>query len=158
MDVVQLDARSPMVRQETLQKLKQMLMMQRDDLKRKLARENDYAVDATCHGDSGDYAVFDNEQEMHSQLTAFESRELSRIDKALLAIREGVYGTCEDCQRKIPVARLRALPQSTCCIQCQRQQESTGVNRLDSYDWESAVNLQLWQHDQDLTPNDIQMQ
>lgn len=38
----------------------------------------------------------------------------------LVAIREGRYGICQDCDEPIDKQRLEALPQATRCIGCQR--------------------------------------
>jgi DnaK suppressor protein len=36
---------------------------------------------------------------------------------------DGTYGTCANCGKKIPVARLEALPHATLCIECQAASE-----------------------------------
>ena len=43
-----------------------------------------------------------------------------RIDRALVKIAEGTYGTCDECGGTIPAGRLRAVPQSTLCVDCAR--------------------------------------
>jgi RNA polymerase-binding transcription factor DksA len=40
------------------------------------------------------------------------------IDAALQRLQDGTYGTCQDCGRPVPVARLRALPHTTHCVDC----------------------------------------
>jgi len=57
------------------------------------------------------------------ELAAVEKRELDRIETALERIRDGVYGTCDDCGNPISTARLRALPYATRCIKCQKMAE-----------------------------------
>ena len=37
---------------------------------------------------------------------------------------EGRYGICEDCGRPIHEARLRARPDATRCVDCQRRREA----------------------------------
>ena len=39
-------------------------------------------------------------------------------------VREGSYGSCEECGGTIPVARRRALPGVTTCVPCQELGES----------------------------------
>jgi RNA polymerase-binding transcription factor DksA len=51
------------------------------------------------------------EQEMRDRATAIEDA-LQRMD-------EGTYGTCERCGRYIPLARLRVMPFSNYCVDCQ---------------------------------------
>ena len=45
---------------------------------------------------------------------------VDRIDRALVKLDEGSYGTCDSCGKDIPPARLRAAPESTRCIECAR--------------------------------------
>lgn len=39
---------------------------------------------------------------------------------ALKRMSEGIYGICADCQRPIPIGRLRATPEATYCVPCRR--------------------------------------
>jgi RNA polymerase-binding transcription factor DksA len=48
-----------------------------------------------------------------------ENRE--QVEHALERVREGAYGTCEGCARKIPAERLRYQPAATRCVECQSQ-------------------------------------
>jgi RNA polymerase-binding transcription factor DksA len=45
-------------------------------------------------------------------------REIGEIDDALERWGAGAYGICSDCDRGIPVARLRARPFATRCVAC----------------------------------------
>jgi len=71
-------------------------------------------------GDIADIACRDSVQ------AAQYSRHLARlraIDEALLRIDEGRYGTCEDCEEKISLGRLNAVPFALRCVDCQEQHE-----------------------------------
>jgi DnaK suppressor protein len=46
-----------------------------------------------------------------------ENRE--QVERALARVREGAYGICESCDRRIPQARLQFQPQATRCVDCQ---------------------------------------
>ena len=74
-------------------------------------------------GDAADVAFDSGSEEISTQLAELEARELSQIERALARMKQGIYGVCEHCQCKIPVARLNALPYSTTCIECQREME-----------------------------------
>lgn len=39
-------------------------------------------------------------------------------DDALARLATGTYGTCEACGDRIPLARLRALPETSACVAC----------------------------------------
>ena len=62
-----------------------------------------------------------DEMEMYeSNLATGESMkaELEKIEKALAAMEDGTYGTCTNCQKEIPIERLRAYPQADTCLEC----------------------------------------
>src|SRR5579864_5396139 len=42
-----------------------------------------------------------------------------QVERALERVREGGYGICEGCGRRIPEARLRYQPAATRCVECQ---------------------------------------
>ncbi len=46
-----------------------------------------------------------------------ENRE--QVERALERVREGAYGICESCNRRIPQARLNFQPAATRCVECQ---------------------------------------
>ena len=46
-----------------------------------------------------------------------ENRE--QVERALERLREGTYGICEGCNRRIPEARLTYQPAATRCGECQ---------------------------------------
>lgn len=145
-----------MARKDALLKLHQRLQAQRDELHRKLSLPS--AVIGECTGgDEADHAASDVERELESQLVSLESRELARIQKAIEAIQEGTYGQCELCGGRIPIARLQALPHTSCCVNCQRTYETRANGRNDEPDWESAWEFQARQNDRELTLRDIQL-
>lgn len=42
-----------------------------------------------------------------------------QVERALERLREGTYGICEGCGRRIPEARLQYQPAATRCVECQ---------------------------------------
>lgn len=146
-----------MARKDALLRLRQRLIDQRNGLRKELLATKQWIADCDVHGDSADVAYGDNEQEMHSQLAALESRELDRLDQAIQAIEEGSYGTCRICRGKIPIARLKAIPDATTCISCQRLNEQRGIEGKYDADWESAWRFEAKLHDGDLTVQDVTM-
>jgi DnaK suppressor protein len=68
-----------------------------------------------------------------------ESRELFQIERSIQRLKQGTYGVCEGCAKKIPVSRLNALPFSTTCINCQREMEIYGSwEGRGGADWEKV--------------------
>jgi len=55
------------------------------------------------------------------------SRRARELANALERVRDGSYGICEECGSIIPVARRRALPGVTTCVQCQERGERLRV-------------------------------
>lgn len=105
----------------------------------------------------GDVANDDAERDVNTQLASLESRELIKIERAIRAIREGRYGKCDSCGKSIPVERLRALPYTSHCVNCQRTQEISGEDDDLEADWESAYDYQARQNNQELSLSDIPM-
>ena len=52
-----------------------------------------------------------------------QSEDLKEIEDALERIRDGSYGSCENCQGKIPKERLKAIPYARRCVKCQGKEE-----------------------------------
>ena len=42
-----------------------------------------------------------------------------QVERALQRVRDGAYGICESCGRRIPSARLEFQPAATRCVECQ---------------------------------------
>ena len=62
-----------------------------------------------------------DEMEMYESNLAVDETmksELEKIEKALLAMEAGTYGFCANCQKEIPIERLRAYPQADTCLDC----------------------------------------
>jgi phage/conjugal plasmid C-4 type zinc finger TraR family protein len=77
-------------------------------------------VPATHPADEGT-DIFDIERAQTLRVD-FEAR-LEQIRAAQARIADGAYGICASCGKKIPVARLEALPHATLCIGCQAASE-----------------------------------
>lgn len=71
-------------------------------------------------GDIGD-VTFERGKDIG--LALFVEDRLAMIDDALQAIQEGKYGICEVCGREISAERLEAIPYTTFCQDCKRQNE-----------------------------------
>lgn len=133
-----------MARKDALLRLHSRLVARRDALRKALNGDQDSfrelaALDVV--GDNVDAAVDNANDEISSQLVEIESRELSQIEHALKRIVAGSYGRCEFCGVKIAEARLNALPYTNSCIDCQRENERTGVGFLaggDANRWAKA--------------------
>ncbi|MCI0380308.1 MAG: TraR/DksA C4-type zinc finger protein [Gemmataceae bacterium] len=117
-----------MARRDALLRLHKNLTARRDELRKRLGGElrilRDYK--SLEGGDAADMAFDSGSEEVTSQLAQLEAREVVQIERALARLKQGTYGVCEGCGKKIAVARLNALPFSTACVPCQREMEIYG--------------------------------
>ena len=67
------------------------------------------------------------EQELTLGLMETERIEVKAIDAALDRIEDGSFGKCTCCGATIPNPRLKAIPQTPHCIECQSHKERHGV-------------------------------
>ncbi|MBX9681603.1 MAG: TraR/DksA C4-type zinc finger protein [Gemmataceae bacterium] len=133
-----------MARKDALLRLHTTLTTRRDELRRRLGYELTDLRASDLTGDAADQAFEAGSDEINSQLAELESRELAQIERALGKLRQGSYGVCEGCQKKIPVARLNALPFSITCVECQREMEANGYSAYHGGrggNWEAVGNM-----------------
>ena len=63
------------------------------------------------------------ERDLLLQLASGERELLFKIDEALRRIEEGEYGYCLGCNKKISKTRLKAIPHTANCRDCQEKEE-----------------------------------
>lgn len=118
-----------MARTDALLQLHKTLVARRTELRKRLGMELDVLSGnkgMQRSGDAADAAFDSSGEELSSQLAELEAKELVQVERAIRRLKQGVYGKCEGCQTKIPMARLSALPYITLCIKCQREFERDG--------------------------------
>ncbi|MFQ5893501.1 MAG: TraR/DksA family transcriptional regulator [Nitrospinota bacterium] len=96
----------------------------REQLVRKLAdsRREENAAELD-RGDDLDRAAASRDREINYMLSSREREELRAIEEALEKIEDGLYGTCERCEKSIGAKRLKALPLAPYCRDCQTEME-----------------------------------
>jgi acetoin utilization protein AcuB len=104
------------------------LAREREELIRR--RDHDHAAqrEHATHPDRGPVEVGDEGADNAELLVAgalgeHALRRLWALDRALERAAQGELDVCESCGRKIPLARLRALPGTSLCIDCARRLE-----------------------------------
>jgi DnaK suppressor protein len=145
-------------RTDSIKKIQAILVTRRDALRKALA--GDLSLLMQLRDQSGsdvvDAALDAAQDEISSQLAEVESRELGSIENALERIRSGAYGDCEVCNKKIPVARLDALPYATMCIECQQAAEDGTLDYDRNEDWSRVVDTGF--SEADTRVNDFELQ
>ncbi|MEW6470855.1 MAG: TraR/DksA family transcriptional regulator [Actinomycetota bacterium] len=51
-------------------------------------------------------------------LARLAARTAGAADEALVRLAAGTYGACDGCGQRIPLARLRAMPETRLCVAC----------------------------------------
>lgn len=149
-----------MVRKDALIRLHKQLLNRRDELKRLVSdsSEGSSASRSTVE-DIGDAALRETRQGLESHLAEIEYKELVQIRRAISLIQEGRYGHCENCNKSIPIARLKAVPYTMFCVDCAQQRESMGLTSHDlPSDWENAYEYEGRLNDQEVRINDLDLE
>ena len=111
------------------EKMRNLLVSRRslllDNSRSKLGEVEEFGGDAG--GDSADRAAASLDRDIMVDSAARETKQIRDIEAALAKIDAGTYGTCEECQTTIPIARLEYMPNVQYCIECQEKLEEQGL-------------------------------
>jgi RNA polymerase-binding transcription factor DksA len=106
----------------TIEQVRRRLEAQRSELLvrqsrvgRDLARRNEPLV-----ADSDDRAIQVQNDEPLQEIGAAAGQDIQAIDEALERLALGLYGVCKHCGKKIPSARLEAVPHAVTCTSCRK--------------------------------------
>ena len=75
--------------------------------------------------DPTDRASFESGRDFMLLIRDRESKLIKKIKMALDRIEDNTFGVCEKCGEDISVARLKARPVTTQCIDCKTKEEAT---------------------------------
>ena len=70
-----------------------------------------------------DLGTDSHEQDISLGLMENETDELHEIQDAFERIKDGSFGLCENCKKKIPKERLKAIPYARLCVGCKKKEE-----------------------------------
>jgi DnaK suppressor protein len=123
------------MRQADLERLRRLLEDQlvtlyrsaHDRVRRRLATE---PTDIDEPRDEGDAAQLSQEDGLWMSLAEGEALRAQRIEEALHRMSRGDFGRCLDCDTKIELERLEAVPWALRCAECQEELE--GLRRSPS--------------------------
>ena len=74
-------------------------------------------------GDIYDIASSERERDLALTLGDRDRKKLGEIERALERIEDGTYGECEECGEPVEQGRLKALPFTRVCVECQSRLE-----------------------------------
>jgi DnaK suppressor protein len=74
--------------------------------------------------DTADFAEKSHEEWLFIQRNTFDTELLREIEGALGRLRDGSYGTCQDCGMPVSRKRLEAVPWARYCVSCQERHQS----------------------------------
>ena len=123
---------SPNITPKTMERLREILDEERARHVRQaedLQADADALVDQREQGDtqfdeeSGEGDTISVERERDLMMSATARLAVEEIDHALERIVDGSYGLCSPAGRRIPVARLEAIPWADTCVDCKQRVE-----------------------------------
>ena len=101
-----------------LKKFRKALEEKRDSILATAKKAHWDNMEDTRHGDFVDQASDDNEVHVNLRLLQIDAKLLRAIEAAIERIDKGTYGICTSCEQDIGVARLKAVPWTSVCIEC----------------------------------------
>ena len=116
----------PPIDQDFLDKMEAALMVLKSEIVDNLiATSEDFKelMDGTEPKDLADIASDDIDRKMIEAIGTQELKRLKLIESALTRIKQGKYGHCIKCGKRIPQDRLVAIPFALMCIECKSEEE-----------------------------------
>jgi RNA polymerase-binding protein DksA len=112
--------------QEFLDRMKVSLTeLKREIISNLVAGSEDFQeiVEGMNPKDLADIASDDIDRKMIEAIGVQDLKRLKLIESALTRIRQGKYGLCMKCGKRIPQDRLEAIPYALMCIECKTAEE-----------------------------------
>ncbi|WP_419788164.1 RNA polymerase-binding protein DksA [Pseudodesulfovibrio sp.] len=115
-----------------LQYFKDILNGMLDDILQKSeATIEDMTESGELFADPADRATAESDRAFTLRLRDRERKLIKKIQKAIDRIDDGEFGLCQECGDEISIARLKARPMTTLCINCKSKQEADEAVRGD---------------------------
>jgi len=113
-----------------VENMEQSLLAQKAEIVENLITSNNEfreIVEGMDPKDLADVASDDIDRRMIEAIGSQELKRLKLIDSAITRIKQGKYGYCMKCNKRIPKDRLEAIPYALMCIECKSKEERRGV-------------------------------
>lgn len=109
-----------------IKRMEDSLNTLKDEIVDKLVASNQdfkQIVEGMDPKDLADIASDDIDRKMIEAIGSKELNRLKLIESALTRIKQGKYGLCMKCGKRIPLDRLEAIPYALLCIACKSEEE-----------------------------------
>jgi len=116
----------PPIDQDFLNKMEAALNVLKAEIVDNLIANNEdfkEIMNGTEPKDLADIASDDIDRKMIEAIGTQELKRLKVIESALTRIKQGKYGHCIKCGKRIPQDRLIAIPYALMCIECKSEEE-----------------------------------
>ncbi|HIA28660.1 MAG TPA: TraR/DksA family transcriptional regulator [Planctomycetes bacterium] len=112
-------------KKKDLEGFRRILLQQRNLIAGNLSSLDSGEDQGGNSGDEADISSGNAESEFTLSMLSSETNIVQKIDKALARLDARSFGVCENCQELIPEARLKAIPWTVFCVDCQRKAEQS---------------------------------
>jgi RNA polymerase-binding protein DksA len=116
----------PPIDQDFLDKMETALLALKNEIVKNLIASNEdfkEIMEGEEPKDLADVASDDMDRKMIEAIGTQELKRLKLIDSAITRIKQGKYGHCIKCGKRIPQDRLIAIPYALMCIECKSEEE-----------------------------------
>ena len=112
---------------------RELLFAQRRSIMQRLRHSSVHLESGRQAGDEGaEVGSDDFIRETGIQIMSDDARKLGSISQALRNLDDGTYGICQDCNKPIGEARLKAKPYARLCIDCKSEREKNGFSDYEN--------------------------
>jgi DnaK suppressor protein len=109
------------LRRQLIQKREEIVREAKSEIAKYISGEANQLVETAL--DEGDWSVIDVSADINLRRLGTHRQRLLGIDEALMKLREGTYGVCEECGAEISAERLKVMPFAIFCRDCQEKRE-----------------------------------
>jgi YteA family regulatory protein len=117
---------NPMATSQQIKQLKKELLTQQEAMQQRIEHNEETVVKVSLKEAFDELSSYDNhpadmgtelfEKERNIALDKHTKSEVEKIETALQAIKDETYGICQECGKKIPIERLKAVPTALFCV------------------------------------------
>jgi DnaK suppressor protein len=114
-------ARQELLKKFLIQKREEIVREAKEEIAKYTKGEANQLAETAL--DDGDWSVIDLSQDIILRRLETHRESLLGIDEALMKLKEGSYGICEDCGGEISAERLNVMPFAIYCKDCREKRE-----------------------------------